>query len=115
MADDALREELFRSEVALASRDGAGLAGALLDLIADDFVEFGSSGRVWDAAFIRESLAASTTGWVEIVDFVIDELADGVVLATYRVIRPAPSNRSSVWVRRDGRWMIRFHQGTPAG
>ena len=108
-----MREELFRSEVALASRDATGIDGTLGDLIADDFVEFGSSGRVWDAASIRGLLASSTTAEsVVIADFAIDQLGEGVVLATYRLTGPSPSNRSSVWVQRDGRWVVRFHQGT---
>ena len=111
-SDAALADELSRLEVALASRDASGLEGTLGDLIADDFVEFGSSGRVWDAASIREMLAVSTVGSVEIVGFNVDPLGDGVVLATYHMTSPIPSNRSSVWVRRDGRWVMRFHQGT---
>jgi len=112
MADDALREELLRSEIALASRDASGVDGTLGDLIADDFVEFGSSGRIWDAASIREILATAPVESIEIADFAIDRLGEGVVLATYRVTGPSPSNRSSIWVQRDGRWVVRFHQGT---
>lgn len=37
-------------------------------------------------------------------------LSDEVALVTYR---GAKANRASVWIRRDGQWQMRFHQGTP--
>jgi hypothetical protein len=39
-------------------------------------------------------------------------LAPDVVLVTFRLEGPRPSLRSSVWVQADGRWQVRFHQGT---
>lgn len=48
-------------------------------------------------------------------------LAGELALVTYRAARPANASgeaarqtlRSSLWLRRNGRWQIRFHQGTP--
>ena len=46
-------------------------------------------------------------------------VGEDVVLVTFRTTGPAPdapvrpARRSSLWVRRDGRWRLRFHQGTP--
>jgi len=112
MTDD-LRETLYRLEAALASADPAGVEGGLPALLADDFLEFGASGRTWDASTMRETLAgASPAGPVELLDFAVAELAPGVVLATYRLGPPRPSNRSTIWVRRGDRWQVRFHQGT---
>lgn len=109
-----VRDELLRLETALATRDGSSVVGGLAGLIADDFVEFGASGRTWTAASIRELLAGATAPEpVEIEDFEVAELVGGVMLATFRIGGPTPSNRSSIWVRRAGRWSIRFHQGTP--
>jgi len=115
MGAHEVRDEILRLEQALASRDPAGVPGGLMSLIADDFLEFGRSGRVWTAASIRDVIEAPPGEPVSIDHFAVDELAEGVVLATY-LIRGEPSvNRSSIWVRRDGRWVIRFHQGTPRG
>ena len=55
---------------------------------------------------------ASAPGPVSIEDFAVDLVADDVALVTYRMTTPIPSNRSSLWLRRDGRWVMRFHQGT---
>jgi hypothetical protein len=110
-----LRDELLRLETALASRNPTGIDGGLMSLIADDFVEFGKSGWVWTADSIREALEVPPGGPVPIEDFRIAELADGVVLATYVMPGQPTVNRSSIWVRRQGRWQMRFHQGTPRG
>lgn len=108
-----LHDEILRLETALADRDAAAVNGTLEDLIADDFVEFGASGRTWDAESVRVLLRESTPSEpVEIADFEIVRLADEVVLALYRIEGTRPSSRSSIWVRRAGRWVIRFHQGT---
>jgi len=112
-ASDDLRDELLRLERALAERDPGALPEGvdLGSLVTDDFLEFGSSGRVWDAASVHHALA-STPGPVSIEDFAVDLVAPDVALVTYRMTDPIPSNRSSLWVRRDGRWVMRFHQGT---
>ena len=112
VSDAELREVLLRFEAALAARNPDGIDGGLLSLIADDFVEFGRSGRVWTRDSIRELLEGSPGPPVPIDRFEVAELGDGVALVTYRA---ALANRSSVWVRRDGRWQLRFHQGTPIG
>jgi hypothetical protein len=108
-----LRETLWRLERALASADPSDLDGGLDDLIADGFLEFGASGRTWDEASMRQTLAGATRTLPEdLEDFAADSLSPDVALVTYRLGPPRPSNRSSVWVRRDGRWQVRFHQGT---
>jgi len=112
--DRPLRDELLRLETALAERDQAAVPGGLADLIADDFVEFGASGRTWTAATIRELLASGPSDQpIRIEDFTVHVLGRGVVLATFRVAGERPSNRASIWLRRGSRWVIRFHQGTP--
>lgn len=110
--DAAVRAELLRLETALATRDASSIDRDLPSLIADDFVEHGASGAVWDVDAVRRLLGAATRVEVRIEDFAADELASGLVLVTYRTGAPRPSNRSSIWVRRLGRWVIRFHQGT---
>jgi len=110
---DAVREELLRLELALARRDPRGIDGGLASLIARDFVEFGASGRTWTADETREMVAAEAPTDLAIEGFAVAPLAAEVVLATYRTGPTRPANRASIWVRRDGRWQMRFHQGTP--
>ena len=88
-------------------------------LLADDFLEFGSSGRTFDKARVIASLQEEPDLRFSLSAFELTQLAPGIVLATYRVVArrgeeaEQSSLRSSIWVLRDGRWQIRFHQGTP--
>ncbi len=110
---DHLRQTLLVLETALVSTSPGDIDGGLPALIADDFLEFGASGQTWDVVTTRTALAErAPAGPVELLEFAIDELAPGVVLATYHLGEPRPSNRSSIWVHRGGRWQMRFHQGT---
>jgi glyoxylase I family protein len=106
---DDLTAQFHRFEVALARRDPEGIEGGLMALIDDDFMEYGASGRVWDREGIRELLDGPAGPPIELADTRVVPLAEHVVLVTYQA---AGVNRSSVWVRRDGRWRMRFHQGT---
>jgi hypothetical protein len=121
-ADAALAAELLRFERALAARDPADVPGGLPSLIAEDFEEFGASGRRWDRASTVAALAdVATPRAVDLRAFAMHRLAEDVVLVTYEIAAAqaggtAPrSLRSSIWVSRGGRWQVRFHQGTPIG
>jgi len=86
------------------------------ELIDDDFVEFGASGRVWSKPDVLAELPGQRAlGAFTIADFHALALGDGFVLATYRLTlggKGETSLRSSLW-RRDGAgWRLRFHQGT---
>ncbi len=89
--------------------------------LADDFIEFGSSGRSFDKASIIEELKDEPTRPASLLsDFAARPLSPDVMLVTYRSTRRSPlgettaqAQRSSIWVQRDGRWKLTFHQGTP--
>lgn len=92
----------------------------MTELLADDFVEFGSSGRAWTRSEILDLLESETQYVPPAVDeFRCSFLAEGVALLTYRTRRADASAgeervtlRSSIWVSVAGQWRIRFHQGT---
>ena len=111
VADVVRRELLLLDPSVRASRE------RVLALLHPDFVELGASGRRWDAETAAASMAAAAAGDpVEASGFVGSRLADDVVLLTFEARRYLRvSLRSSVWVRLDGEWRLRFHQGTPAG
>jgi len=97
--DEAACARLRRCEEALldaAVRRDRARAAAFL---AEDFQEFGSTGRVWSREQVLELLATA--------------------LVTYRTVRADPQSgrvsaalRSSLWTRECGDWRMRFHQGT---
>lgn len=109
----ALEEELLQPAV----RKTASRVDALL---AEDFIEFGSSGRVFDKHDIIDILRSESPDRRSLTDFRALPLGPGVVLTTYRATnygasgeQPIHSLRSSVWRLLDGRWQVVFHQGTP--
>ncbi len=108
-----LEERLLDASVR-NDRDAVG------QLLTEDFREFGSSGRTYTKAEIVEALANEDPQSLHLTDFACDRLSSDVSLVTYRSHRPGPDGatisalRSSVWVRTDGLWRMRFHQGTRA-
>ena len=92
----------------------------LTDLLADDFLEFGVSGRVHRKADVLEAAIRLPDVETPLGDFALERVASDVVLVTYRSVTRMTDGsalnalRSSVWVERDGSWQLRFHQGTAA-
>jgi hypothetical protein len=92
---------------------------SLAALLAEDFREYGSSGRVYGAAETLQAISAD--GFkprLVFENFQAVPVAPDMMLVTYmsRSVsgpgwkRPAP--RSSLWRWRDDRWQLVFHQGT---
>ena len=112
LADElrALEERLMDPAVRADPEQVAGL-------LAPDFTEFGASGTVFDRAAIVASLAAEGQPLGrQMRQFKLRAMGPDMALTTCRVTRSdgRETLRSSVWQRRDGRWLIVFHQGTPA-
>ncbi|MDO8071865.1 nuclear transport factor 2 family protein [Janthinobacterium sp. SUN176] len=115
-----LAAQLQALEAALQSRAVRADSARLAALLADEFVEFGSSGKLWTRAATLADLPAEDFCPRSISDFQARLLAEDVALVTYRSQRHASgalpasaSLRSSLWKWRDGRWQMIFHQGTP--
>jgi hypothetical protein len=120
---DDLRAHLRSLEEKLFEQAVRNTRSSLERLLAPDFREIGSSGRLYGfeeiiTALLQEPADGTTR---TLTDFEIQPLAANVMLATYRSERNAPdapsvrSLRSSIWRRdADGIWRMVFHQGTPA-
>jgi ribonuclease HI len=112
-------EDLYRLELALARRDVEAIPGGYDAVLDEAFTEFGVSGRAWTRGDMLELLeAAPRTGAVSLEAFDAAEAAPGVYLVTYDAVgvlndRPVRRRRSSLWLRRGDRFVLRFHQGTP--
>lgn len=109
--------ELHSLELSLLRPEARDSSKAVL-LLSDDFIEFGSSGHIFSKAQVIESLKTDPMAPRSVDDMRIKLLAADIALVTYRAYynqQPAAAGslRSSVWVRRDGRWQMVFHQGTP--
>jgi hypothetical protein len=111
-----LEEQLLKPEI-------RHLPDQVGDLLSDDFVEFGSSGGVFNKQQVIEALQQEgppdPTIRLSLVDFIARRLASDVILVTYRTIqeggpgtRQESRLRSSIWKLIEGRWQMVFHQGT---
>ncbi|HET9652650.1 MAG TPA: DUF4440 domain-containing protein [Usitatibacter sp.] len=120
---DALEAEIRGLEEQLLEPEVRRSAERMAELLADDFVEFASSGVAYDKRRILEVLQdealADDPVTRSLEKFEVIPLGTDVVLTRYRLLRqhsahepPTQSMRSSVWRRRDGRWQMLFHQGT---
>ena len=118
LSDDGLCAHLRSLELALLDPATRRDRSRVAELLAEDFEEFGSSGRVWSRAAILELLATEEYSPPAIEDFRCALLGEAVALVTYRTLRTdadgavAAVLRSSLWVRDSGTWRVRFHQGT---
>jgi hypothetical protein len=119
-SDVGLFDLLFKLEVQLMDPDFRRDREKVAAVLAEDFREFGSSGRFWTREAILEWMASEEAFPPPTVeDFAVGMLSPDVVLVTYRAVRDGAAEkarretlRSSIWVRRAGGWQILFHQGT---
>ena len=105
-----LENEIRELEDQLANPAVRASVDALERLVSDDFVEFGSSGRVYTKRDVIDQMLAKPGISVSVADFRVSVLSPDVALATYRT---QGSLRSSIWRREGEHWRIVFHQGTP--
>jgi hypothetical protein len=94
----------------------------LAQLLHPDFHEVGRSGRAYSRETVVNFLAAQASQPVVASEaFSVSELGPGVALLSYRSAQVEQGQvllnhtlRSSVWIRTDAGWQLRYHQGTPA-
>jgi len=89
------------------------------DLLADDFIEFGKSGRIYDKQSAIKSLSGESFVDHSIYDFKVKQLSEDIFLITYQTTQGKTeehpgtgSLRSSIWKKYRNGWKIIFHQGT---
>ena len=119
-ADPELADHLRKLEELMTKPDIRRSPDELSQLLADDFREFGGSGRVFDKRQIIEALQDQPPVQLWLDVFQVMRLASDVALVTYRGNCRFPESdkvsrslRSSIWRKRNGRWEVVFHQGTP--
>ena len=114
-----LRDHLLLLEEELLSPATRHNPVRLTELLAPEFLEFGSSGRAFTLSEIIADLSAEHPNTeIHLSDFILRKSTYDWALVTYRSTRrneigSRSSLRSSTWIHRDGRWQMLFHQGTP--
>jgi hypothetical protein len=112
---DRLAEELEELERQLLAPNTRADKGMIEKLLADDFIEFGSSGNVYSRDEVISMLLAEKPTDRSAFNFVAKSLSADTVLLTYQSIRAGRHRalRSSIWRNQSGQWRMMFHQGTP--
>jgi hypothetical protein len=121
--DEGTVQQLRELEERLLNASARDHGDDVFSLLSEEFVEFGSSGRVFDRQEIIEAVRAAPppdSSRRSLHDFKAVSLGPDVALVTYRALRyegrerrEVRSLRSSVWKRTpDGAWRMVFHQGT---
>ncbi|GFP76582.1 nuclear transport factor 2 family protein [Clostridium fungisolvens] len=118
---DSLKKYILQLENDLLKPEIRQSSEKISELLADDFIEFSSSGYVYHykkGDKIDDSTTVQNISW-EIRDFSATDLSDDCILATYKVIKHNEVNedkkyslRSSIWKCYGGKWKMFFHQGT---
>ena len=108
---EAIVEELERELLGPLVRGDIGRTAVLLH---PDFMEIGSSGRMWTRDAMMMALEEDPGERTDIEILGAERIGAEAVLLTYRsYARSGATLRSSLWVLDGGRWRLRFHQGTP--
>jgi hypothetical protein len=108
-----MKHALYNLEMSLLDSSVRSSNTKLNQLIADDFIEFGSLGKIYNKKNVLEFLPLEPLRKFIVEDFVVTELSSEVILATYKaIIDQVTSLRSSIWKMNGGKWQMVFHQGT---
>lgn len=90
----------------------------LKSMIADDFIEYGKNGHVYDQKDIFEWLDSNPKRNMQAFNFNLKFLSDNIALLTYiseeldNNNHALQVNRTSIWINRNNQWQMAFHQGT---
>lgn len=91
-------------------------------LLADDFVEFGTSGNKYSKADILERLPKTfEKAEYTVSDFSVEMLSEDVAVAIFKTERTTDgkdkviSQRISHWRKTESGWQMFFHEATPIG
>lgn len=90
----------------------------LINLIDDEFIEYGSNGHIHDKHEAARWLSEEDYSAGEGMQFEAKSLSEDVILLTYiSKIQRNPSSeykfarRVSIWRKKEGVWRLVFHQG----
>lgn len=110
----SLERQLYRHEQELMQSATRSSRKKLEALLAEDFVEFGSTGIAYDRESVISGLLLEEPFAWSIASFNARMLAEGVALVTYIATKSGgeSSLRCSIWKQDGARWRMTFHQGT---
>ena len=107
-------DELNKLELEVLSPQARGDPTRMDGLFRDDFIEFGSSGRVNEKRMLIKMIAHEDSAKVLVRDFSVRQLGADTALVTFRSVGQSGqgARRSPVWVKEGKTWRMAFHYGT---
>jgi hypothetical protein len=115
MTQAQLQEHLHSLEERLLHPDREADRNELTALLAPEFKEFCTSGRIFNVGQLSNVLLSTNPRAATMSHFYVTPLGPDSALATYHITTASStSHHSSVWVRRGKEWKMLFHQGTVA-
>ena len=115
-------KQLRKLEESLLQNEIRSNRNKLNDLIHDDFIEIGYSGKTHTKSNVLAELPVEDFYEIELwsQDYSYRTLSKNTVLLIYKQCRidqngqmSRHAKRSSIWFNNDGNWQLLFHQGTP--
>ena len=112
-------EIIYNLELSLLTPEVRNSSEKLNQLLADDFIEYGSSGLIYNKKITLDKLPSDNSSVYNIYDFELIPISDSVLQTRYKTdITDSDGNkltslRNSLWRKVEGGWQMFFHQGTP--
>ncbi len=116
---EKLKEIIYELEKSLLTTEVRMSVEKLDDLIADDFIEYGSSGLIYDKKIILERLPQGNSPSYTLSNFEFIPLSENIVQTRFKTDRinldktNMTSLHTSLWRKDNDKWQMFFHQGTP--
>jgi hypothetical protein len=115
MTSAQLQQHLHSLEERLLHPDREANRSELNALLAPEFKEFCTSGRIFNTNQLMHALSNSSARNASMSHFYVTPLGEDAALATYHISTAnSTSHHSSIWVKRGDKWQMLFHQGTIA-
>jgi hypothetical protein len=113
----SLEQELRELEIKVMTAAGERRADDLREYVAEDFYEVGASGQRYSKAEVLAALERAPLRRFMLANFKIVAGGKDWALVSYRAGERSENSsteswRSTLWVERQGKWQIVFHQGT---
>lgn len=113
-----VKDHIYELETRLLKQEVRASYDELNELLAEDFLEFGSSGEAFGKENVLNRLpSVSKDPGYRLMDFDTRTLGEDVMLTTFKTYMASKDQyalRSSIWKKQNGKWQMTFHQGTLA-
>jgi len=115
---EEIKNLIYRLETDLLKPEVRASAEKLDELIAGDFIEYGSSGLVYNKTDILKRLPQGNSPAYTLSDFEMIVLSEEIVQTRFKTNRvnldgtETSSLRTSLWRNTNNNWQMFFHQGT---